>query len=170
MDIRLEPLRREDARPLYEFELVNREFFETAVPGRGDDFYRYEGFLERLGELLDEQAAGGSCFYLIKDDGNRILGRMNLTDIDAVSGSAELGYRVAEAYGGKGAASLALKELLQLADDIGVRRILAKTTTANVASCKVLEKNGFLQIGTDDREFILNNETMRFTHYEWRHK
>ncbi|MCM3087869.1 GNAT family N-acetyltransferase [Bhargavaea ginsengi] len=170
MNIRLEPLKREDARPLYVFEAENREFFETAVPSRGDDYYLDDVFLERLGNLLEEQAAGISRFYLIKDEGNRILGRVNLTDINTETGTGELGYRVAKMHVGKGVASLALSELLKLAGDIGVRRILAKTTTANIASCKVLEKNGFLHTGTDDLEFLMNNETMRFTHYEWSDK
>lgn len=95
---------------------------------------------------------------------------MNLTDINTETGTGELGYRVAKMHVGKGVASLALSELLKLAGDIGVRRILAKTTTANIASCKVLEKNGFLHTGTDDLEFLMNNETMRFTHYEWSDK
>lgn len=64
MNIRLEPLKREDARPLYVFEAENREFFETAVPSRGDDYYLDDVFLERLGNLLEEQAAGISRFYL----------------------------------------------------------------------------------------------------------
>ena len=170
MDIRLEPLRQEDAGRLYAFEAENRAFFETAVPGRGDDYYRYEVFLGRLGDLLEEQAAGASRFFLIKDEGNRILGRMNLTGIDAENGTAELGYRIGKAHGGKGVATLALLELLQLAGGFGVRRILAKTTTANIGSSKVLEKNGFVHTGTDDREFVMNNQTMRFTHYEWRFK
>lgn len=68
MDIRLEPLRHEGAGPLYAFETENREFFETAVPGRGNAYYRCEVFLVQLGDLLEEQAAGGSCFFLIKSE------------------------------------------------------------------------------------------------------
>ncbi|KZE37041.1 hypothetical protein AV656_10675 [Bhargavaea cecembensis] len=169
MDIRLEPLRREDAKLLYAFEADNRRFFETAVPGRGDEYYRYEVFLKRFDDLLEEQAAGGSRFFLIKDEDNRILGRITLTDIDAETGTAELGYRMAKAHGGKGVASRALKELLHLSGGFGVRRILAKTTTSNIASCRVLEKNGFLCTGTDQETFVMNNGIMRFTHYEWNH-
>jgi [ribosomal protein S5]-alanine N-acetyltransferase len=170
MDIRLEPLRREDAGLLYTFEAENRDFFEASVPGRGDDYYRYEVFLKRFVGLLEEQAAGGSRFFLIKDEDSRILGRMNLTDIDVENSTAVLGYRIAKAHGGKGVATRALKDLLHLTGRFGIRRILAKTTTANIASCRVLEKNGFLHTGTDKETFVMNNEIMRFTYYEWNHK
>ncbi|MCW1927734.1 GNAT family N-acetyltransferase [Bhargavaea beijingensis] len=170
MDIRLEPLRCEDSELLYAFETENREFFEASVPGRGDDYFFYEVFLQRFGGLLEEQDAGGSRFFLIKDEANRILGRMNLTDIDAESGTGELGYRIAQAHGGKGVASRALADLLHFAVSVGVRKILAKTTTTNIASCRVLEKNGFLHTGTDEETFVMNNEVMKFTYYEWNHE
>ena len=43
----------------------------------------------------------------------------------------------------------------------------AKTTTVNIASQKLLEKNGFIRIRTGDEEFEMNEQKMRFVYYVW---
>ena len=42
-----------------------------------------------------------------------------------------------------------------------------KTTTNNIASQKVLNKNGFERIGTDNEEFEMNGQKINFVHYTW---
>lgn len=115
MEISLEKLQRADAEKLYEFELENRDFFEKMVPSRGKDYYDFETFKIRNEALLDEQTKGQSYYYLIKNENGFILGRMNLVDIDKSRYLGYLGYRVGEAYTGKGIASKALKLLLRTA-------------------------------------------------------
>jgi ribosomal-protein-alanine N-acetyltransferase len=57
-----------------------------------------------------------------------------------------LGYWVHPDYHGKGYASAAIKELSQLTfDKLGVVRLQAQVLPENVASIRVLEKNGFKQ-------------------------
>ncbi|MEK5175655.1 GNAT family N-acetyltransferase [Heyndrickxia sp. FSL W8-0496] len=167
MDITIEKLKDEDAKKLYEFELDNRGFFEKMVPSRGEDYYNFENFKIRHKELLDEQALGLSYFYLIKNKKGSILGRMNLVDIDKVKQLGHIGYRVAEECSGKGVASIALKLLLESIDTKGIKKLLAKTTDINVASQKVLEKNGFKFIETSDEEFTFNGQRVKFLFYMW---
>lgn len=165
MAISLHLLQEADAQELYDFEVQNRQFFEGMVPGRGDDYYIWENFLERHRDLLHEQEGGQARFYLIKDENGRIAGRMNLIDIDPENNAAEIGFRIAESQVGKGIGNAALKGLLN--EPLPVKRILAKTTTVNIASQKVLEKNGFIQTGIGDEEFEMNGQKMRFVHYLW---
>lgn len=156
--ITIERLTRQDRNALFEFETVNRAFFETMVPGRGDDYYRFDHFLTLLEQLLDEQEEGLSYFHLIKDEAGAILGRMNIVDIDPAEKMAELGYRIGRAYTGKGIASQALQLVQQtLVHQYGLNGLRAKTTRENVASQKVLLKNSFKQTGQDEQ----------FLHYVW---
>lgn len=58
---------------------------------------------------------------------------------------AELGYWLGEPYWGEGYATEAVGALLAAADAAGCDRMDARAQTANLASCRVLEKSGFLE-------------------------
>ncbi|UNL83152.1 GNAT family N-acetyltransferase [Priestia koreensis] len=165
MNLSLNPLRVSDADNLFAFELSNRAYFEKMIPGRGDHYYYFKNFWESLQELLEEQRQGKSYFYLIKNEQEHILGRINLTDLH--DGSAHLGYRIGEAHTGKGVASRSVGMLLQEAlRNSEVQEIKAKTTHTNIGSQKVLEKNSFRYVGEDDT-LHLHGDDVRFVYYEW---
>ena len=85
---------------------------------------------------------------LVAEDG-AILGRFNLRDI--ASGSAVLGYRVAENVAGHGIATTTVDQLCrEAATTLGLRTIRAATSDANIASQRVLLDAGFVIIGRDD--------------------
>ncbi|MBS4190220.1 GNAT family N-acetyltransferase [Bacillus sp. FJAT-49705] len=165
MEVFIEKLQVTDAENLYNFELENRTFFEEMVPTRGDDYYNPEIFRKRYVALLEEQAQGISYFYLIKDKDHSILGRINLVDIDKSQKIGHLGYRVGQAHTGKGFANKALKLLLETIPDKDIVQIKAKTTTNNIASQKVLEKNGFKRVATSSEEFEMNGKKLNFVYY-----
>jgi [ribosomal protein S5]-alanine N-acetyltransferase len=167
MDIVIEKLQHSDAEELFVFELENRDFFEEMVPSRGDNYYNFETFKKRHQALLDEQAKGLSYFYLIKNKNGSILGRINLVDIDKVEYSGHIGYRMGKSYTGKGIASKALKLLMETTYKHGIKQLLAKTTNNNIASQRVLEKNGFKRVITNDEELIMNGQSLKFVHYMW---
>lgn len=168
MDIILEKLNSADAEQLFAFELTNRAYFEEMVPTRGNDYYNFDFFKSRHESLLEEQAQGSSYFYLIKDKDGSILGRMNIVDIEESQGIGHLGYRVGQIHTGKGSANRALKLLIeQVVEEGRIKQIKAQTTTNNIASQKVLEKNGFEQIGTSDETFEMNNQQLTFVYYSW---
>ncbi|RST75559.1 N-acetyltransferase [Siminovitchia acidinfaciens] len=170
MDILIEKLYSTDAKELYKFELENRTFFEEMVPTRGDDYYKPEFFKVRHETLLGEQAKGISYLYLIKDENGSILGRINLVDIDESHKIGHLGYRVGQQHTGKGVATRALKLLLETVIELDVKQVKAKTTTDNIASQKVLEKNGFERAETSDKVFEMNGQKLTFVNYIWTNK
>lgn len=166
-NIVIKKLQDEDLEKLFEFELENRAYFEEMVPSRGDDYYNFEIFKQRNKALIDEQAQGLSYFYLIRNKEGLILGRMNLVDIEMSQARGHVGYRVGKAYTGKGIANIALNLLLETTTELGIRRISAKTTTNNIASQKILEKNGFQYVATADEEFKMNGRSLSFVFYVW---
>lgn len=167
MNIILEKLEHADLERLYEFELKNRTYFEKMVPSRGHDYYEYKIFKEKNELLIEEQAQEISYFYLIKNDNGQIIGRINLVDIDKSQQLGHVGYRVGEEYVGKGLANKALKLLLAMVSNQGIKHIAAKTTTNNITSQKILEKNGFKYIGTSDDKFDMNGQSEKFVYYRW---
>ena len=165
MDVFIEKLHVTDAEDLFNFEVENRTFFEKMVPTRGDEYYNFETFKKRHETLLKEQVIGSSYFYLIKDKHNSILGRINLVDIDKHKKIGYLGYRVGQIHTGKGIANKALKSLLEIISDEDVKQIKATTTTNNVASQRILEKNGFERIGISNEKFEMNSQKLNFIYY-----
>ncbi|WP_010191936.1 GNAT family N-acetyltransferase [Bacillus sp. m3-13] len=167
MEITLEKLKQEDAVKLYEFELANRDFFESMVPSRGEEYYNLSHFHINHKALLKEQADGHSYFYLIKDKSGSILGRINLVDIDLSQKQGHVGYRVGKNYAGKGIANKALGLFLQICREKGIKQINAQTTTNNIGSQKILEKNEFKYISTSNEEFEMNGNILKFVYYKW---
>ena len=116
-------------------------------------------------ELLKEQEDAISSFYLIKEDSGIIVGRINLVDIDPINGTAHVGYRIGEPFTQKGIANEALKLLVNLAPELNVTKIHAKTTSDNIASQKVLVKNGFERISINEEISADTGQKLTFYHY-----
>jgi len=86
-----------------------------------------------------------SAWMLVED--LEVVGLMSLTRLSA-QGEIHIGYGVAPARQGRGTATRAVAELLTWArQDARVSHILADTALDNVASQRVLERNGFVRIG-----------------------
>ena len=145
--LELERLRSDHAATTLAFEVANRVYFAASITDRGDEFY--EHFSERHRQLLVEQDAGRCVFHVLLDEDGAVVGRFNLYDL--VDGTAEVGYRVAERVAGRGVATATLRRLCRLAtEQYGLRRLRATTTNENVASQRVLEKAGFMSVGSTD--------------------
>ena len=129
------------------FELANRAYFAAFISDRGDEFF--DQFTERLSALLAEQDADVGAFYLLVAEDGSVLGRFNL--IFTGDGTAELGYRVAQHVAGRGVATATVRELCRLAAaQHGLRTLRAATSSANIASQKVLTKAGFVPVSPAD--------------------
>jgi RimJ/RimL family protein N-acetyltransferase len=70
------------------------------------------------------------------------------------AGLVEVGYGVVPAVRGRGVATEALRQILDVALDLGsVRRVCGRTTADNIASQKVMQNVGMRQVGRDP-EFL----------------
>lgn len=165
MKIQLKACTPLDTEELYAFELKNRTYFEQSIPSRGDDYYMPEMFKQRHASLLQEQRDGTSFFYLIKDEGGEIIGRINLVDRDVTTKRAELGYRIGQNHTGNGIAKEAVRLLIGQCKKLDIKEIQAKTTDGNIASQKILTSNGFQQ-ESKAMEVELNGQRMMLIQFK----
>lgn len=166
MDITVDSLTYEDSKPLFDFEYNNRAYFEKMVPSRGNTYYQYDTFLKQQIAILHEQEQGIAYFYLIKDRRGSILGRMNLVNIDRIHHTGYIGYRMGEEHTGQGVAQKALLLFMNTIKHKGISLVYAKTTTNNIASQRILEKNDFSKVEHNDEGFEMNGEAVKFVHYK----
>lgn len=161
--IRIVLLTAADEADLLAFEQTNREFFAKAVGDRGDAFFAE--FPRRLRALVDENDEGKSLFYVIRDALDEVVGRVNLADVD--TGEPELGYRIAEAAGGRGYATEAVRLAMRAAAVAGVRTVKAMATADNHASHQVLLANGFRRLDSGHpAELDVDGRLLDALHFE----
>ena len=81
---------------------------------------------------------------------NNLIGVVSLKKVDMFSGTAFLGYWLAENYWHKGIMSEAVSRILEFGfNEIGLRRINATVAIVNNASNKLLTKMGFVHEGVE---------------------
>lgn len=139
-------LSRPDSRPLLLFEIENRAWFESHINPREVSFYTDHGVKKHIEEFLSQHQRKTMLPMLIIDDGGEIAGRINLTDINLVLSEAYLGYRIGEKFAGRGIAKRAVKEMIQLANELNLQTLIAFVSVDNIASQKVLTHSGFVEI------------------------
>lgn len=80
--------------------------------------------------------------------------------------TAELGYYIGEPYWGQGIATSAVKQICKyIFDHTDIIRIFAEPFSYNKASCRVLEKSGFLFEGTLHKNAIKNSKVVDMNMY-----
>jgi ribosomal-protein-alanine N-acetyltransferase len=149
----LRPLHTADARPILQLRLANRPYLERTEPDRDDPDARYtvegiEGWITRHDR----------AFVIL--DGTQIAGTIslfNVTDRPALSGM--IGYWIDRERAGRGLATAAVAAILEVAwRELDLHRVEAGTRSDNVASQRVLEKNGFTRVGLLRRHLLIGGE------------
>lgn len=139
----------DDAPALAELVRVNREFLAPWEPLHAESYFTAAGQRASIGASLAEHEHGRGLPYVILDPDGDVVGRVNLnTIVRGAFQSASLGYWIAEAAGGRGIATSAVRDIIRVAfSELGLHRIQADTLEHNVASQRLLERNGFTRIG-----------------------
>ena len=139
----------DDAPVLVGLIEANWDFLAPWEPARSQDYFTEEGHRTAIAAALAEYAQGRNLPYVIVDDAGGVAGRITLSGI--VRGaflSCSVGYWVSQAVNGRGVATAELRAIIRVAfDELGLHRIQAETMLDNVASQRVLERNGFVRIG-----------------------
>ena len=165
--ISLELMSEENSIDVYSFEKENREYFERNLPPRPGNYFDPEGFKEITMELLTEQEDHDAYMHLIRDSQGVMVGRINLNVLESDRKTAELGYRIGENFTNLGYASKAVKLVLDKAfHTYGLDRIIAGTAMDNLASKRVLLKNGFTFSKMIENDLQINNEWVHTAVFE----
>ncbi|MEV0457712.1 GNAT family N-acetyltransferase [Catellatospora methionotrophica] len=142
----------DDAPAVSALYQANMDFLLPFEPIRPDGWFGPEGQREVLATALERHARGECVPHVILLDG-RIVGRINLNDI--VRGpflNCHLGYWVSQDVNGRGVASAAVAAMIRVAfEEHGLHRVQAGTLVHNVASQKVLARNGFVRFGLAEK-------------------
>lgn len=134
-----------DAVALLAFETRNREWFESHIEARPASFYSLQGVAEHIAGYLADLAAGAWQPFVIEDGSGKIVGRANLKGINPQQGAAEVGYRIDQHLCGQGLATLALRHLIQQAQQRWrLSQLVAYAYRENLGSIKVLGRCGFV--------------------------
>ena len=160
MEIILELLDLKNAKDIYDFEIINRIYFEKVLSSRGDDYYVPEKYDNIIRDIIEEQNRGECFMYVIRGKTGTVIGRINFTSVKTGKPkTAELGYRIGQADAGKGIATKAVQLALRFGkEEHGLEEVIAGTSAENIASQKVLEKNGFAFIGIAEKYMQINGK------------
>lgn len=165
--ISLELMSEENSIDVYSFEKENREYFERSLLPRPAHYFDSGSFKEITRELLREQKSHDVYMHLIRDAQGIMVGRINLSVLGKDRKTAELGYRIGENYTNLGYASEAVKLVLDKAfHAYGLNKIIAGTATDNLASKRVLLKNGFTFSKIIENDLQIHNEWIHTAVFE----
>lgn len=158
--IKIKLLAKSDTESLFSFEEENRVYFDSIGLSRNSAYYERDTFEQIVSELIDEQNRGIHYMYLVIDGQERIVGRVNFTEVArGPLNKAELGYRIGEQYQRKGFATAAVHMALNKTRTVHhFHRIEAGTSPENRASQIVLIKNGFQFVGRYHQHFLLGEK------------
>lgn len=155
--VRLRVVQMADAEELAALYAENREYLRPWEPERDDSYFTAEGQRDNLHGLVKAYATGEMWPGAILVDG-AIAGRITLNNVlRGPLQSCFVGYWVARAHTGRGVATEALRQALDVAfGALRLHRVEAFTRVDNVASQRVLRRNGFTLVGTARRHIHLD--------------
>ncbi|HEX5771888.1 MAG TPA: GNAT family protein [Nocardioidaceae bacterium] len=138
----------DDAPALARLMCENRQFLGPFEPTRPESYFTEDGQRQVISHALEEHAAGRTHPRVILDDG-RLVGRITLSGIErGPFQNCRLGYLVGEDSNGRGLATSAVREVVEIAfAELGLHRVEAGTLVDNVRSQRVLARNGFVRFG-----------------------
>ncbi|GAB2594114.1 GNAT family N-acetyltransferase [Microlunatus antarcticus] len=138
----------EDAPVLARLLRDNRAFLEPWQPARRDEYFTERAQQQVAAKALQDYDQQLSVPLVIQDAG-RVAGTITLQSIIRGSfQSCSVGYWIAEEEQGKGLATTALHEAVDLAfHELRLHRIQAETLPKNERSQQVLNRLGFVAYG-----------------------
>lgn len=148
-------------RPLLDFEVRNKAWFESKISARPDTFYSKEGVQAHVEQLI-QQMNEGKVYAALVMENDKIIARANLKDIRNNTGY--VGYRVGEHFGGRGVASFCMANLIKVArEELNLKALYGQVLSNNPASLRVLTKHNFEVLKELENYITLNGELLNCT-------
>lgn len=152
---RLRRFQMEDGLAIYhswgKFEECSRYFPWGPMPSPTFAQEKVRGWVEQYQE--DSYYQWG----IVEKESGRLIGVVNLHNVDEVNHSAETSYILSPAYWGRGIMTEVFQEVLRFAfQKVGFRRVEADCFAGNEASRRVLEKCGMTCEGVSPGKYWKN--------------
>ena len=114
----------------------------------------------KVAEIQRQRREQDILIWAIADAGSdHLIGTSAVFAINPEQGRAEIGYSLHRDWHGRGLASEALRLVLRyLFDGLQLRRVEADADPRNTASCRLLEKLGFVREGLLRERWFVNGE------------
>jgi RimJ/RimL family protein N-acetyltransferase len=139
----LRTLKSEDIKRVWEYygDFEMRRFLQKAY----FPVY-YEEEVKWYEKLINEKK--DVVFAIVEKSSKKLVGVVGLHNIDFISKNAEIGYWNWKEYWSKGYITEAVKLMLKYAFEyLDLNKVYARVKEPNIASIRVLEKNGFKLVG-----------------------
>jgi [ribosomal protein S5]-alanine N-acetyltransferase len=135
----------DDAAPFARLLTVNRDYLAPWSPLQSERYFTADGQREILARDLAGYERGGMLPLAILDADGAVCGRINLNSVvrGAFQG-ASVGYWVSESHIGRGLATAAVADVIDIGfRELSLHRLEAATLLHNTPSQRVLARNGF---------------------------
>ena len=138
----------DDAPAVAELLRENRGFLAPWQPRRPDAWFTDAGQLAVAQRSLEDHSAGRGVPMVVLEQG-AVVGTISLqTVVRGALQSCSVGYWLAESAQGRGLATAALREAVDVAfGELRLHRVQAETLLDNTRSQRVLERVGFVRYG-----------------------
>jgi RimJ/RimL family protein N-acetyltransferase len=118
---------------------------DLAIPPGGIDERHIVEHVRAIAAKLRKQSCHATWMVVAN---NEVVGLCGFHSPPSAEGNVEIGYNTAPNRRGLGHATAAVRAMLILAEnDPAIHTITAETTIENIASQRVLERNGFVRTG-----------------------
>lgn len=163
MDCKIRPWRIDDAPCLCE-ALNNKKIHDNLRDGLPFP-YTVGSAEEYITAMLNSEKDKTYAFAITIDD--KAIGSIGVFRKDNIHyRTAEMGYYIAELYWGQGLGTSAVKQLSHyIFQHTDIIRIYAEPFAYNIASCRILEKSGFICEGILRQNAIKNGKVLDMKMY-----
>jgi ribosomal-protein-alanine N-acetyltransferase len=143
--VRLRPLRKTDADDFFALHSDARVMRYWSHP----PWTHRDQAIERIDQLERDHATAEFYTWAATSDGeDRLIGTVSLFALNRMQQRAEIGYALSSALWGRGHATEMVRTAIAFAfDSIGLSRLEADIDPRNVASCRLVERVGFVREG-----------------------
>lgn len=143
-------IRKTEISEFDEWYKVSQNTDYEYTPSKGKKLSKDAGY-NVLSKHYDRDFQKHKTIFLgiyLKENDNRLVGKVEIFDVDIKIDMLTIGYTLSKEYEGKGIATKAVAALVKyLFKEINVNRIQAFVMTQNIKSSRVLLKNDFVREG-----------------------
>ena len=120
-------------------------------------------------DILEFVRNGSNKFNVHKaivNEFDEYLGTISLKNIDYSEFSAEYAIVIRKAFWGKGVGRFATQEILNLASELGLKKVYLTVLESNIKAQKLYERFGFSRNSRKDEIININGNTLKNVYYE----